>query len=184
MLLNYNIISSKSSVFKKIEQLYVDSFPPDERRELSDFEKITSECNCFSVLEVETASGFAGFLSFWRLQGCVYIEHFAISPALRNSGIGEQVLKDFQARVGEPVIFEVEPPLGDTARRRISFYQRNGFSLWEDIDYVQPPYGHDRQALPMRLMTMGFTSTRQVASAVGQIRKMVYRLAEAQSSNT
>ena len=40
------------------------------------------------------------------------------------------------------------------AKRRISFYQRQGFTLWEK-NYCQPPYKPGDDFLPMYLMVYG-----------------------------
>ncbi len=49
---------------------------------------------------------------------------------------------------------EVERPLEEMAKRRINFYQRHGFTLWEN-DYYQPPYKPGDDYLPMYLMVHG-----------------------------
>ena len=49
---------------------------------------------------------------------------------------------------------EVERPIEEMAQRRINFYQRQGFTLWEK-DYYQPPYKPGDDFLPMYLMVHG-----------------------------
>lgn len=56
---------------------------------------------------------------------------------------------------GKPVVLEVEMPEDEMSRRRIGFYARQGFLLWEDHDYMQPPYRAGDAPLPMRLMAWG-----------------------------
>ena len=56
---------------------------------------------------------------------------------------------------GENVLIEVEKPTDDDTRRRISFYEKNGFKLREDINYVQPPYSAEQSGVEMLLMTHG-----------------------------
>ena len=53
-----------------------------------------------------------------------------------------------------PIVLEVERPVEEMAKRRISFYQRQGFTLWEK-DYCQPPYKPGDDFLPMYLMVHG-----------------------------
>ena len=53
-----------------------------------------------------------------------------------------------------PIVLEVERPIEEMAKRRISFYQRQGFTLWEK-DYSQPPYKPGDDFLPMYLMVHG-----------------------------
>jgi hypothetical protein len=49
---------------------------------------------------------------------------------------------------------EVEIPEEEMAKRRINFYQRQGFSLWEK-PYQQPPYKTGDNYLPMLIMAYG-----------------------------
>ena len=62
--------------------------------------------------------------------------------------------------VGENVLIEVEKPTDDESRRRISFYEKNGFRLREDINYVQPPYSPEQSGVEMLLMTHGDVKLR------------------------
>ena len=36
----------------------------------------------------------AGFLAVWEFESFIYIEHFAVDPALRNSGTGSAMLQE------------------------------------------------------------------------------------------
>lgn len=49
---------------------------------------------------------------------------------------------------------EVEAPEEEMAIRRINFYKRHGFTLWEK-PYMQPPYKPGDGYLPMLLMAYG-----------------------------
>ena len=62
--------------------------------------------------------------------------------------------------VGENVLIEVEKPTDDESRRRISFYEKNGFRLREDINYVQPPTPPNSPGVEMLLMTHGDVKLR------------------------
>ena len=53
-----------------------------------------------------------------------------------------------------PIALEVEIPEEEMAKRRINFYQRQGFSLWEK-PYQQPPYKTGDNYLPMLIMAYG-----------------------------
>jgi len=47
---------------------------------------------------------------------------------------------------------EIEPEhLDDNAKRRFSFYQRNGFNLIDEM-YVQPSYGEGKNSLKLWLL--------------------------------
>lgn len=97
---------------------------------------------------------FCGFITWWDFGDFVYGEHFAMLPECRGAGIGGEVIDRFVADAGKPVVLEVELPTNDTARRRIGFYERHGFTLC-DAEYVQPPYDAGGEGVPMRLMSHG-----------------------------
>lgn len=174
MLLNYNIISPNSLQFKKVEQLLVDSFPVDERRDMLDFERIARENPRFSLLGALEGNNVKGFITTWDFDSFCYVEHFAVDSSVRNQGIGSRLLDHFVAQAAKPVILEVELPADLPACRRIAFYKRHQFVLWEDVDYVQPPYSPSRQALPMRLMTRGFDTAAAVEQAASELKRVVY----------
>ena len=98
---------------------------------------------------------FIGFLTSWEWNDFRYGEHFAISPEMRCGGIGGNALRWFLASDSRPLVIEVEPPTDEMACRRIGFYERNGLRLWNDVEYVQPPYSPDRHAIELKLMTYG-----------------------------
>lgn len=110
----------------------------------------------FTVELVVHAGTKAGFVAYWDLEAFVFVEYLATSPEHRSQGLGGKTLAALIARSGnKPLVLEVEPPLTQTARSRISFYLRNGFELWEKPAYEQPPYRNIRPAVPMKLMTFG-----------------------------
>ncbi len=162
MLLNYNIISPNSLQFKKVEQLLVDSFPVDERRDMLDFERIARENPRFSLLGALEGNNVKGFITTWDFDSFCYVEHFAVDSSVRNQGIGSRLLDHFVAQAAKPVILEVELPADLPACRRIAFYKRHRFVLWE------------RQALPMRLMTRGFDTAAAVEQAARELKRVVY----------
>ena len=69
----------------------------------------------------------AGFLAVWEFESFIYIEHFAVDPALRNSGTGSAMLQELVKQYQKPICLEVELPEDELTRRRIGFYERNGF---------------------------------------------------------
>lgn len=103
-----------------------------------------------------------GLLGIWHLPDFDYGEYFAIDPALRGQGTGQRALAMWLAQLDRPALIEVEPSVDPatgredpTARRRIEFYTRNGFRLWDGIDYIQPTYHYNGVVVPMKLMTYG-----------------------------
>lgn len=80
----------------------------------------------------------------------------------------------FLASDSRPLVIEVEPPTDEMACRRIGFYERNGLRLWNDVEYVQPPYSPDRHAIELKLMTYGGISLSAGDKYVKRIHRDVY----------
>ncbi|MGM9800858.1 MAG: GNAT family N-acetyltransferase [Candidatus Limisoma sp.] len=149
-------ISVKNIIIDNIRNLYESAFPRDERRDFEDFKSLLAAPKShFSVYAFFEDDVFAGFASCWRWDGFCYLEHFAVEERMRNGGRGARYLSELVRRMSLPMIIEVEPPEDDLSRRRIGFYERNGFRLAEGIDYVQPPYSPDRKSMRLMLMTYG-----------------------------
>ena len=52
------------------------------------------------------------------------------------------------------ICLEVELPEEEMSKRRIGFYERNGF-YYNDYEYMQPAISKDRNEIPLRIMTTG-----------------------------
>lgn len=116
----------------QIKRLYRDAFPRDERMP---FFLITRECKKggAELIAVVSDSGrFGGFAVTMRVGDIVMLSYFAISPRLRDRGIGSRVIRSLMRRFkDERFILEIEDvtepcPDPETRRRRREFYLRNG----------------------------------------------------------
>ena len=137
-----------------MEQLLVASFPPEEYRVLSQLREYTDQVGHFHnniIIEEHTP---IGLITYWDFEQFYYIEHFAIDPNLRNGGYGKKVLQQLHEQFQSPIVLEVEKPTDEMTQRRIGFYQRHGFVLWEN-EYQQPPYKSGDEFLPLQLMVHG-----------------------------
>lgn len=137
-----------------MERLMVASFPEDEYRDLVDLRKYTDTLPHFYnnlILDNEMP---VGFISYWFLDDFYYVEHFAIDPDKRNGGYGRRLLAQLKEELSLPIVLEVELPNEEMAQRRIHFYERQHFTLWEN-EYFQPPYKPIYRPLPMLLMVNG-----------------------------
>lgn len=155
------ISTSDFQHYKFMEELLIDSFPPEEYRQLDELREYTDRTGNFHNNIIFDDDLPVGFITYWDFDRFYYVEHFATNPALRNGGYGRRTLEYLCNHLQLPVVLEVERPAEDTegmaedmARRRISFYQRQGFVLWEK-DYYQPPYKPGDDFLPMYLMVHG-----------------------------
>ena len=179
----YRMISYSDPAIGQVEELYTSAFPADERRDFSDFTELLSR-GAFSVLGAFDAScggdKLLAFITFWKLDGITYLEHFAVVPQMRGRGLGRKVFTHFLGNVASTIVLEVEPPVTLIAVRRIRFYESLGLKLWDGVPYVQPPYGPGRQPLELKLMTHGEVSQGLLEGSVAQIHCRVYGCASAE----
>lgn len=172
------IRTSDQELYKYAERLLTTSFPLEEYRPLSQWRKYTDENEQFYNNIILDQGKPVGIISFWDLGSFYYIEHFAIDEELRNKGYGQTVLDLLEKNYDIPMILEVELPTNATAQRRIIFYQRYHFEVW-DREYVQPPYRPNGAAVPMMLMSRGNLSCEKDFDAVQtKLYQVVYHVAE------
>lgn len=158
MLLTTDITAEHLS---RLMSLYESAFPPEERRPTAEMPPADPAFRFYAI-------GDRGLLTAWEFPGVTYVEHFAVFPEARGNGIGSRTL----AELGGPVILEVEPPeQSEEARKRVAFYERNGFRLL-DVDYMQPAYAPGLPSIPLRLMLRGEAN---VTEAIRLIHSRVYR---------
>ena len=113
----------------------------------------------------------AGFLAVWEFESFIYIEHFAVDPALRNSGTGSAMLQELVKQYQKPICLEVELPEDELTRRRIGFYERNGF-IFNEYPYIQPPISKGKSPVPLRIMTYRSEITREEFQ---KMKEILYR---------
>lgn len=138
--------------FDEVFGIMSESFPETEFRPYES-QRALLDRKEYSILCAKGESGeVKGFIALWRFERFAYIEHFAVSSDSRNEGLGTRMLASLLASVKQPVCLEVELPVGEMERRRIGFYERNGFILCER-EYVQPPMSAGKPSVPLRLMS-------------------------------
>lgn len=138
-------------VYNDILRIYLDSFPPEERRP---FEQIADGQLPLRLLAVMRGGYVVGMLTYWDFNTFRYVEHFAIESEMRGKNIGTLAMSLFLEQSPVPVVLEVErPESGEFAVRRIRFYERLGFHALADYDYIQPPYAEGLSEVPLLLMS-------------------------------
>jgi|YelNatPaOPRAMG01_1025707.scaffolds.fasta_scaffold01574_19 GNAT superfamily N-acetyltransferase len=148
-----------------------EAFPGNERRSPQQMAFLLDE-PAFSASILMLDGSPVGIFNVWHLDSFHYIEHFAIIPSFREMGIGTTALHQFISRVDTNVIIEVEKPTSTLNKRRIAFYERNGFFLCP-VEYVQPPYDRGKEAVPLHLMMYGVASA-PTASDGEKIKQLLY----------
>ena len=152
MLNFYRINSVSDSLFDKLFNLYINAFPPSERRSWAGLEHEMLYEKRFHPHALLQNDEFVGFFNYWTFERFFYLEHFAIIPNLRNQHIGSEAMGIFMEQVNLPIVFEVETPNNPMATGRIHFYERLGFSVLSH-DYAQPPYEGNGFLMPVLLMS-------------------------------
>lgn len=155
-----------------VENLYIESFPLSERRSVKNMFDYYTKNSKFEIdIATNSDEQLLGFLTYWNLGTFIFAEHFAVSPEFRNGGNGRKIMDLFLSKSNIPIVLEVELPTTILSERRIGFYQRIGFKLWEDILYQQPPYHDNSNAIPMKLMSYGRVD---IAKNLTEIRSAIY----------
>lgn len=139
--------------FDNIYSLMQKSFPPDEYRTYKEQRELLDDPQyCIYVLEDSGTDKIKAFIAVWTFEDFAFIEHLAVNPLYRNGGIGAAMLQEVVDALACQVCLEVELPETEIAKRRIGFYERNGFVL-NHYPYIQPPISKGRNPIPLFLMT-------------------------------
>lgn len=147
----HHIDNTADPHWEEWQTIYCSSFPIEEQRPIESIERLIAGEERFDAQALLHDGRCIGLLTSWQFDTFIYIEHFAVAPKLRSSGYGSKALREFIDTRALPIVLEAEPPTDPMAIRRIGFYERNGFVLY-DYDYYQPPYSPDRQGIPLQLM--------------------------------
>ena len=142
------LCQANESDFSKLYSLLEESFPPDEYRPYEEQAALLKDRRYRLYTNLERTV----LLSLWHFPDFTFIEHFAVSPHLRNQGLGRQILSEVLTSRFGPVILEAELPDTELAQRRLRFYQRNGFFV-NPFPYLQPAYAPDRKPVPMHILS-------------------------------
>ncbi|MBQ7339918.1 MAG: GNAT family N-acetyltransferase [Clostridia bacterium] len=170
MEVNFNFEKLSIYDFEEIFKIMGESFPIDEYRDKKGQLAIFSEPN-FAVYGVRDKSKLVAFITVWEFKEFTYIEHFAVKNEYRNQNIGSQMLE----RVGELsknlAVLEVEVPDCEISKRRVAFYERNGF-FYNDYPYVQPSMADGKKEIPLKIMS----SKRKISlEEFNNVRKILYQ---------
>lgn len=112
-----------------------------------------------------------GFISAWELPSFTFLEHFVTYEAHRNKGLGKKVLCALKEMFPN-LVLEAEPPISDITKRRVAFYQRNGFHI-EPHPYYQPAYRKEESGFELILMSYP-CRLADTEKAIEEIYRYVY----------
>ncbi|MGN0298817.1 MAG: GNAT family N-acetyltransferase [Lachnospiraceae bacterium] len=137
--------------FDQVYALMEISFPYDEYRGYEEQKELLKQPN-YTVYVLPDDDNIKAFITVYQFENFAFVEHFAVKPSYRNSGIGAAILQELSILLQCQICLEVELPETEVAKKRIKFYERNGFYL-NNYPYVQPPFSEDKCAIPLFIMT-------------------------------
>ena len=109
----------------KIEELYLNTFPKDERFPFWILEECSREnnSNLYAILDNDK---FIGMCYIVNCANAYYLMYLAVEPSLRNQNYGSKILMDLKEKY-KVLFLSVDEPVDNTSIRRKNFYLRNGF---------------------------------------------------------
>lgn len=170
-------IDTSHSAYPFTEALWLAAFPPEERRDILAQRRNVDRNARMRLLLIRNEERPIGLLTLWSLPLFFYCEHFALDTSLRGQGLGSVALRMLLQAIRQPLVLEVEPPVGKMEKKRVEFYQRQGLVLWKRTPYVQPPYHEGSVSLPLCLMaTADLNERRDFPMVRRDIHHFVYGL--------
>ena len=146
----HRITSPDDALYAPAMEIYHTSFPLHEQRTREKEEAILAHPAC-RTLALRERGAFAGLLALWEGEDFTYVEHFAIQPELRGSGLGGRVMEKLMGQ-GKPVVLEIDPPVDPVSVRRRKFYERCGFAE-NPYRHIHPPYHRENSGHVLVVMT-------------------------------
>lgn len=149
------ITRTDDPLFVPFRELYLRAFPKFEQRTFEHKAKgLTADSHFLYVYqEGET---FIGFVIYWSFDDYIYIEHYAISDAVRGKGYGSRLLTELVAKTEKTVILEIDPVVDEVSTKRLRFYRGLGF-IENDYDHVHPPYRPEFNGHALKVLSHGRT---------------------------
>ena len=138
--------------FDKIFALMEKSFPESERRTYAGQKELLADPYYRLITETDNNNQIVAFLATWEFSLFRFVEHIAVNPVMRGSGIGGKMMIAYIEESKKPILLEVEHPDTELAQRRIGFYERLGFHL-NPFEYVQPSLQKGQDDLPLKIMS-------------------------------
>lgn len=157
--------------FERVYEIMKTSFSPNLFRAYNEQKKLFEEGK-YKIKCCEKNGTVIGFLSFWLLNGFVYIEHLAVDKEFRGGGEGGRLLESIISEY-KNVVLEAEPPKTKEDSMRINFYKRHGLFL-NSYDYLQPPYREGFSHEKLFIMSSQALDRKEFLYVVSEIYENVY----------
>lgn len=138
--------------FDDVFAIMEESFPRDEHRPYDEQKELLSN-PYYRIYVIGDENGeIKSFAAVWQFEKFGYVEHLATSSRFRNLGLGGVMLRELRKLSENKICLEVELPTNELSKRRIAFYERNGFYL-NEYPYVQPPISKGRNEVDLLIMS-------------------------------
>ena len=145
----------------EIEELYLNSFPKEERFPFWILEECSKENNSdlYAIIDNDK---FVGMCYIVNCVSAYYLMYLAVEPNLRNQNYGSRILKDLKEKY-KLLFLSIDEPNNSISIRRKNFYLRNGFydinRFYEDtgINY-EILCTDDRYEITDNIMKMRYTN--------------------------
>ena len=146
-------IQSMDNIFTdELIKLYLESFPENQRRSVSEFKALLGSDDRFHCNAVLLNNELVAFYNYWDFEDFYFVEHLALEPPLRGYKLGEKIINLVRKNLNLPLVLEVEPiDASEWGSRRIEFYHRLGFQIIPQ-KYKQPPYRKGDNFILLHLM--------------------------------
>lgn len=160
------------------------SFPADEYRTYAAQKAIFDDPRYSVYVLSDAPAQIKAAITVWQFADFAFIEHFAVDPAYRNQGLGALILGEIKNFVSCALCLEAELPKTEIARRRIGFYERNGF-FTNAYPYIQPAYSAEKNPVPLLILTTGGgISETQFATIRETLYSEVYKQSQEKKDET
>ncbi|WP_075557358.1 GNAT family N-acetyltransferase [Parabacteroides timonensis] len=137
------ITTTDESLYKAFREIYDISFPVFEQRTEVQQKDAFADSRFYLDCYVGKNTGFLqGFIAYWRFDGYIYVEHFAIHPNERGKGLGGFILKNLIEQEGGRVLLEIDPVVDSISAARLRFYQSYGF-VENPFPHIHPAYRNE-----------------------------------------
>lgn len=123
----------------------------------------------YRLLTREEDGKIYAFAAYWDLGDFLFLEHLAVDPEKRRGGTGSGLMQELIG-MGRQVLLEAELPETETDRKRIAFYERLGFTLYQE-EHWQYPLRRESEKLRLLLMTCPAVSHDELC----RLQRILYR---------
>ncbi len=169
---HFILLTKDHHYISNVETIYQASFPIEEKVLFDKIitRKLSSQCkyHLFAITDYQDVIGMISIVCFDTF---VFIFYLAIREDKQGLGLGEKTLAFIKKYYNKPIVLEVEKGITLNQKRRIAFYERNGFCQLPYY-YEQPALHAETESIEMILM---YNSGMIPANQFEEIKQLLYQ---------